>query len=178
MADLSVPPLGQTQTGFAVIVDNTGPVPVDMTSSNHAGGIVGVAEQSDIVRYTWSQPIDPESLVPGWDGGSPTTVTVRISNNGNNDRMRIRDVNNNNLNFGVVQLEQNYVAGTRTFTGSAITMVGNTVTIVLGVPSGVVNTVVAPTPTTWQAATGAYDAAGNACSNATITGSGSPRIDF
>jgi hypothetical protein len=179
MADLSVPPLSQTQTGFTVIIDNTGPVPVDMTSANHVGGIVGVAEQGDIVRYTWSQPIDPESLVSGWNGGSPTTVTVRISNNGNNDRLRIRDAaGNTNLNFGIVRLEQNYVAGTRTFSSSSMTMLGNTVTIVLGVPSGGVNTVVAPTPTTWQADTGAYDAAGNACTNDTITGSGSPRIDF
>ncbi len=83
-----------------------------------------------------------------------------------------------NLNFGHVSLQQNYVPATRDFTGSTITMLGNSVTIVLGTPSGTVNTVTVATPTTWQASNGAYDAAGNACSTATITGSGSPRIDF
>lgn len=177
MADVAVPAHSQTQTGFTVIVDNTGPAPVNMTSANRVGGTVGRAEQGDSVTYTWNEPIDPESLVPGWDGGSPTTVTVRITNNGANDRLRVRGPAGN-LNFGIVRLRKNYVPGTRNFTGSAITMLGNTVAIVLGTPSGTTNIVIVPTPTTWQASAGAYDAAGNPCSNATITGSGSPRIDF
>jgi hypothetical protein len=177
MADLAVPVDSQTQTGFTVIVDNTGPAPVNMTSTNRVGGTVGRAELGDTVTYTWNSPIDPESLLPGWDGGSPTTVTVRIQNFGNNDRLRVRGPAGN-LNFGIVALQKNYVPGTRNFTGSAITMLGNTVTIVLGAPSGTTNLVTVATPTTWQASTGAYDAAGNACSNTTITGSGSPRIDF
>ena len=63
-------------------------------------------------------------------------------------------------------------------TDAGAVLFGNTVTIVLGIPDGAVNTVTVATPTTWQADNGAYDAAGNACSTATITGSGSPRIDF
>jgi hypothetical protein len=177
MADVAVPVHSQTQTGFTVIIDNTGPAPVNMTSANRVGGTVGRAEQGDTITYTWNEPIDPESLVAGWNGGSPTTVTVQIQNRGTNDRLRIRGPAGN-LNFGIVRLQKNYVTATRDFTGSAITMLGNTVTIVLGTPSGTVNTVTVATPTTWQASTGAYDAAGNACSNAIITGSGSPRIDF
>ncbi len=177
MSDVAVPVHSQTQTGYPVIVDNTGPAPVNMTSANRAGGTVGRAEQGDSITYTWNAPIDPESLIPGWDGGSPTTVTVRIANNGNNDRIRIRGASGN-LNFGTVRLEQNYVPARRDFVGSMISMLGNSVTIVLGTPDGATNLITSPTNTTWQADTGAYDAAGNACSNATITGSGSPRIDF
>ncbi|MEO8423168.1 MAG: hypothetical protein ABI595_04560 [Actinomycetota bacterium] len=177
MGDIAVPVHSQTQTGFTVIVDNTGPAPVNMTSANRIGGTIGRAEQGDSITYTWNAPIDPESLLTGWNGGSPTTVTVRITNAGNNDRLRVRGPAGN-LNFGIVRLQQNYVPGMRDFTGSAITMLGNTVTIVLGTPSGTTNLVTVATPATWQASAGAYDAAGNACSNATITGSGSPRIDF
>jgi hypothetical protein len=177
MADLAVPAHSQSQTGFPVIIDNTGPAPVNMTSANRAGGTVGRAEQGDSIAYTWNEAIDAESLLPGWDGGSPTTVIVRIRNNGNNDRLRVRGPAGN-LNFGLVLLQQNYVPGTQDFTDSTITMLGNTVTIVLGPPNGTTNLVTVATPTTWQASAGAYDAAGNACSNATITGSGSPRIDF
>jgi hypothetical protein len=177
MSDVAVPVHSQTQTGFTVTIDNTGPAPVNMTSADRVGGTIGRAEQGDSITYTWNEPIDPESLSPGWDGGSPATVTVRIQNAGTNDRLRVRGPAGN-LNFGTVRLQQNYVPGSRDFTGSTITMLGNTVTIVLGTPSGTVNTITIATPTTWQASIGSYDAAGNPCSNATITGSGSPRIDF
>jgi hypothetical protein len=177
MSDVAVPVHSQTQSGFPVVIDNTAPAPVNFTSTNRPGGVVGRPEQGDSITYTWSTPIDPESLIPGWDGGSPTTVTVRITNNGNNDRVRIRGAAGN-LNFGTAQLQQNYVPGRRDFTGSSITMLGNSVTIVLGAPDGTVNTVTIATPTTWQASNGAYDVAGNACTTGTITGSGSPRIDF
>jgi hypothetical protein len=179
MADVVAPtPNSQTQTGFTVTVDNTVPAPVNMTSANVTGGTVGRAEQGDSITYTWSEPIDPESLVPGWDGGSPTTVTVRLANNGAGDQVRIRSSAGNLNNFGTVFLQQDYISGAGDFTGSAITMLGNAVTIVLGTQSGTTKLVTVATPTTWQASTGSYDAAGNACSNATITGSGSPRIDF
>lgn len=179
MTDLVAPtPNGQTQTGFTVVVDNTAPAPVDMTSANKVGGTVGRAEQGDSITYTWTEPIDPESLIPGWDGGSPTTVTIEIQNKGPNDQLHIEQPVGTTINFGTVTLQQNYAQGTRDFTGSSVTMLGNTVTIVLGTPNGAVNTVTVPTPTGWQASTGAYDLAGNACTNATITGSGSPRIDF
>jgi hypothetical protein len=178
MSDVAVPVHSQTQTGFPVVIDNTAPAPVNFTSTNRPGGVIGRPEQGDSITYTWNSPIDPESLITGWDGGSPATVTVRIRNAGNNDRARLPGATNNNLNFGQVFLQQNYVPATRTFAGSTITLLGNSVTIVLGTASGTVNTVTVASPTTWQASNGAYDAAGNACTTATITGSGSPRIDF
>jgi len=177
MVDVATPANSQTQTGFTVVIGNAAPAPVDMTSANRAGGTVGRAEQGDSITYRWSAPIDPESLMSGWDGGSPTTVTIRIKNMGPNDRLTVEGTAGT-LNFGVVALQQNYAQGTREFAVSAITMIGNTVTIVLGIPSGGVNTVTVATPTTWQGDSGAYDASGNPCSTATITGSGSPRIDF
>ena len=179
MADAVSPtPNAQTQGGFTVVIDNTAPANVDMTSANMPGGTVGLAEQGDSITYTWSELVDPESLVPGWDGGSPTTVTVHIQNAGPNDRLTIRSASGTTLNFGTVFLQQNYAQGSRDFSGSAITMLGNAVTIVLGTPSGAARLVTVPTPTTWAANASAYDAAGNACSATTITGSGSPRIDF
>ncbi len=65
MADLAVPPHAQTQTGFTVTVDNTVPAPVNWTTTNRAGGTVGLAEQGDSVTYTWNEPIDPQSLIAG-----------------------------------------------------------------------------------------------------------------
>ena len=149
-----------------------------MTSANRAGGTIGRAEQGDSVTYTWNEPDRP--------GVAPSRLGRWVAYHGHGPDHEHRAptigsalaVQPANLNFGIVPLQQNYVPGTRDFTGSAITMLGNTVTIVLGHPDGTVNTVTVATPTTWQASNAAYDAAGNPCSTATITGSGSPRIDF
>ncbi len=178
MTDVAAPPNTQTQGGFTVIVENTAPTPVDMTSANKVGGTRGLAEQGDIVTFTFSETMDPESLVPGWDGGSPTTVQVRLRNRGNNDWLVIRTNAGAVLDFGTVVLQQNYVQGSRNFNNSPITMLGNQVTIVMGVEVGTSRLVTVPSPTTWTGDNGAYDAAGNACTTNTITGSGSPRIDF
>ncbi len=178
MADVVAPPNSQTQGGFTVTIDNTAPAPVDMTSANKVGGTAGLAEQGDSMTYTFNEPMDPESLVPGWDGGSPTTVLVRIQNAGRRDRLVVETNAGVLLAFGTVFLQQNYVSGSRNFSNSPITMIGNQVTIVPGVEAGVSRLVTVPSPTTWTADAAAYDAAGNACSAITVTASGSPRIDF
>ena len=82
-----------------------------MTSANEAGGTVGRAEQGDSITYTWNEPIDPESLLPGWNGGSPATVTVRITNDGHQRPPPRPRRPAGNLNFGTVHLQQNYVPG-------------------------------------------------------------------
>jgi hypothetical protein len=181
MSDVAVPVHTQTQTGFTVTVDNTVPVPVQWTAVNKAGGIAGRAEQGDVVTYTWNEPIDPESLIPGWNGGSPTVVTVRLSRGGGNTRFRLRDAaGNTTLPFGTVYLQRNYVNATTMFPNSTITMFGNTVTVVLGAPTtpGNLVTVTQTSTPTWTPNTSAYDAAGNAMSGATITLPGGPRIFF
>jgi hypothetical protein len=181
MADVAVPVHSQTQTGFTVAVDNTVPAPVTWTATNKAGGGVGRAEQGDIVTYTWNEPIDPESLIAGWNGGSPTVVTARLSRGGGNTRFRLRDAaGGTTLPFGTVFLQQNYVNGTTTFPNSTITMLGNTVTVVLGAPSapGNIVTVTQTSTPTWTPSTAAYDAAGNAMAGTTITLPGGPKIFF
>ena len=85
--------------------------------------------------------------LPGWDGGSPTTVTVRIRNMGNNDRLRVRGSGRQQPELRArVSCSRTTFRRRATFTGSTITMLGNTVTIVLGTPSGTVNTVTVATP--------------------------------
>jgi hypothetical protein len=182
MADVVAPtPNAQTQTGFTVTVDNTIPVPVSWTAVNKVGGIAGRAEQGDIVTYTWNEPIDPESLIAGWNGGSPITVTARISNGGGNARFRLRNAAGvTTLPFGTVYLQRNYVNATTLFPNSTITMLGNTVTVILGAPNvpGNINTVTVATTPTWTPSTAAYDAAGNPMSGTAITLPGGPKIFF
>jgi hypothetical protein len=181
MSDIAVPVHTQTQTGFPVVIDNTVPRPVNWTATNKVGGIVGRAEPGDIVTYTWSEPIDPESLVTGWNGGSPITVAARISfNGGGNGRFRIRNAAGTiTLNFGTVYLGQNYVTASVNFMSSTITMLGNTATVVLGTPAAPTTvTVTTPSTAQWRSSAGAYDAAANACAVITVNASGSPKVWF
>jgi hypothetical protein len=66
------------------------------------------------------------------------------------------------------------------FPNTTITMLGNTVTVVLGAPTTPANllTVTVATTPQWTPNTAAYDAAGNPMSGTTITLPGGPRIFF
>ena len=181
MADVATPVHSQTQTGFTVTIDNTTPAPVDWTSTNRAGGTVGLAEPGDSVTYTWNEPIDPGSLVAGWNGGSPITVAARLSFNGGNSRFRVRNAAGTTTlqAFGRVLLGRTYTTASVNFMNSTITMLANSITIVLGTPAAPTTVHVTQTSTaTWSADATAYDAAGNACAATTITVSGSPKVHF
>jgi len=61
------------------ITDTIKPTAVDVQASNTSGGTVGHAEQGDTITYTFSEPINPNSLIPGWDGTGSRDVVVRIN---------------------------------------------------------------------------------------------------
>ena len=181
MSDIAVPVHTQTQAGFPVVIDNIVPRPVDWTATNKVGGIAGRAEPGDIVTYTWSEPIDPSSLIAGWNGGSPVIVVAWISRNGGgNDRLRILNTaGTTTLTFGTVFLGQSYVTRSVNFTNSSVTMLGNTVTVVLGTPSAATTVTAAAASTAqWRGDAGAYDAAANACATITVNAAGSPKVWF
>ena len=62
---------------FSVTVDNTVPVATDVQTTNVGGGTNGEAETGDTITFTYSEILDPYSILAGWDGSS-TTVTVRL----------------------------------------------------------------------------------------------------
>ena len=67
-------------------VDNTAPTASNVQAVNVAS-TVGQAELSDTITYTFSEPIDPQSILAGWTGAS-TNVVVRL-NNANPDTVTI-----------------------------------------------------------------------------------------
>lgn len=171
---------GGTTTGFTVTVDNTVPAASDVQTANNAGGVAGKAETSDSITFTFSEPIDPSTIVSGWDGSGSQTVTVHLVQNGTSDRVEIFDSTNaTQLAFGAVQLgDKGYTTTNRTFTTSTLTMSGSTFTVVLGTPSGAVGTVATTSTMQWAPLAGATDWAGNACSTATANESGAADIEF
>jgi len=162
---------------FPVVVDNTAPAGADIQALN-GGTTPGRAEAGDLVRFTYTEPLDPDSVLGGW-GGEATTVTVRITDNNGGDRIQVRDISGSPLPLGTAFLTQTgYVTTTRDFTGSTMQLIGSVVVLTLGTPSGATGTVASPTNATWTPSSSAYDPAGNATSTTGVTESGAGDVQF
>ena len=170
-----------TETGYSVTVDNTGPSASDVQTANKAGGVAGRAESGDSITLTFSEPIEPDSVLAGWTG-SATSVTLQLLNQsgGGGDRVQVWDAANTaQLPLGMVRLARNdYTTGAVTFTGSTMTMSGNSITVVLGTPSGAVGTVTTASTMQWTPDATPTDRAGNVCSTTAVSESGAADIEF
>jgi hypothetical protein len=171
-----------TQSGYTVIVDNTAPSASDIQTTNKSGNTVGKPELGDSAIYTFSEPIDPNSILAGWTG-TAISVVARITNVANDPFTVFNAANTIQLPLGSINLGHNdYVSSSATFgaTGTASTMVqsGNTITVTLGTASGGPTTAASTSSMIWTPSASAYDRAGNAESTATRTETGSADKEF
>jgi len=170
-----------TQAGFSVTVDNTRPSGTDVQTTN--AGVAGQPGIGDTITYTFSEPIDPDSILTGWTGGS-TSVVVRIAQNAGGDRVIIRTAANSaQLPFGTVNLVGlSYVTANRDFgasgTPSSMVIVGNAIVITLGTASGAVGTESVAAAMVWTPVTGAHDRAGLTCQTTAATEATPLDLDF
>ncbi|HEY2604329.1 MAG TPA: hypothetical protein VGI67_22410 [Thermoleophilaceae bacterium] len=164
-------------SSFSVTVDNTAPTASSSTTANGTGN-TGQPEAGDTIVLTFSQQMDPFSILSTWSGPS-TPIVVRISNTGGAAHDFISFWNSTNttqLPLGSIDLGRaGYVNTGATITfgasGTASTMVQAVavVTVTLGTPSTTANRVINTTPLTWTPSTTATDLAGNAVSGAAVT---------
>jgi hypothetical protein len=183
--------------GGTATVDSVVPTATDVQSAN-GGTTVGRAEEKDSITYTFSEPIDPQSILAGWNG-TATNVVVRIYDNGilglstGNDELVVYNAANTaQLPVGSVNLGRgDYVAGLlggainfgASGTKSTMAMSGNSITIAFGT-QGAEGILVGPTTAAgtgamvWTPVATPYDRAGNAMSTATATQSGAARKNF
>jgi hypothetical protein len=163
---------------FSATVENTAPAGTDVQTAN-GGATVGRAEAGDLLTLTFSETIDPNSILAGWNGAA-TTVTVHIANNPTGDRLTIRDAANAaSLPLGTIHLtDTGYVTTNTDFTSSTMVRVGNAIRFTLGTPSGAVGTVTTAWPMTWTPSATATDSAGNACSTVIVTETGGADVEF
>jgi hypothetical protein len=179
-----------------VTLDDVVPTAIDVQSAN-GGATVGRPEEKDSITYTFSEPIEPQSILAGWTGAS-TNVVVRIVDNGvlglptGNDELFVYNAaNTEKLPFGPVNLgggeyAAGLLGGSINFgaTGTKTTMVmsGNTVKITFGTQGaeGIVgpSTTGAATTMVWSPVATPYDRAANPMSTATATESGGARKNF
>lgn len=184
----------QLQSGYSVTIDNTTPTATGISTGNASGGNHGYAEIGDTITFTFSERIDPYSIVSGWNGTSSTNVVVELIDGGcglllcSNDSFKIYNSSYSaTLPFGTVNLGSGSYYGCAGLgllclydptsfgaTGTPSTMVQstNSITITLGTRSGgngSVNDVGSNTDMTWDSATTPYDGAGNAATGNNYT---------
>lgn len=177
--------LTDTLTG-SVTADVTAPAASTVTTANRSGGNTGRAEQGDSATVTFSEAIEPDSILDGWDG-TTTNVQVAIVDGGGgaNDLLRVYDTGAFDLAgflpIGTFELGRaDYLSSSYSVFGlssadgtpSTMTLSGRTLTIVLGsldsggVPSAAGNGAERYTPVATLT-----DLAGNASGTTAISGS-------
>jgi chitinase len=162
-------------------VDNTAPAPLDIQTTN-AGGTAGRIEANDTLRFTWTEPVSPASLLAGWTGASQA-IRVQITDAFTQDTLQVlNSTGTATLPFGGVaadiKLRANFVSATAVFNATMVQS-GSEITITLGTRrSGTVRTNTTAIAMTWRGSATATDLAGNASTTVTISETGTVDLDF
>jgi len=173
-----------TTTSYSVTVDNTAPHAAGIQSANVSGGTAGEPESGDAVTFTYSEPIDPSTVLSGWSGGAQPVVVEIIDGGGSNDKLEVLNASTMaQLPLGTVDLgRKDYVTKTTTFgaSGTQATMAlsGSAITVTLGTSSATAGTAAGTGTLTWTPSSAVTDAAGNASSTAAVAESGAADKDF
>lgn len=167
---------------FPVVFDNTAPTATNIQTGN-GGGTNGLAQAGDTIVYSFSEAIDPYTIVNNWNGTSPQAMRVRVINGGaGNDTVQLWNPGGTaQLPVGTINLGRNDYSsvGTTAFNSSTMVLSGSTLTVTLGgAPTGGTLTQAGGNGSMiWTPVTTATDLAGNAMSNAPRTETGTDR-DF
>ena len=104
------------------VVDNTAPTASDVQTTNVGGRHPGPAGERRH-GHLHLQRADPDDVDPGRLERTATAVTVRINNQGGNDRLEVWDAANTAklpLTSTFLGLNNNYVTGDSTFNGTMV----------------------------------------------------------
>jgi signal peptidase I len=171
----------RTRTGYTVTVDGVVPTAADVNATNTSGGTQGKPETGDTYTLTFSERIDPYSVINGWTG-APRSVYLVIQRTPPNNTITVWPDGSGPLSLGqVVTDKDRYTDDYVYFTGSTMTQTGSTISVVLGTPSsGAVKTITDTSPgrLTWNPSGTPYDAAGNPMSTASLIEGGQNDLDF
>jgi signal peptidase I len=177
--------LTDTLTG-SVTADIAAPAASTVTTTNRSGGNTGRAEQGDSATVTFSEAIEPESILAGWDGGARDVQAAIVDGGGSaNDVLRVYDTGTFDvaryLPIGTFELGRaDFLSGSWSVFGlssangtpSTMTLSGRTLTIVLGsLDSGSVPSANANASERYTPVATLTDLAGNASGTTAVTGS-------
>jgi chitinase len=154
-----------TSTANTFTVDTVKPTAAAIAAANKGGTgtTAGKLDAGDTITFTFSEAIDPTSILSGWNGAS-TAVRVRFNAGAPNDTFTVLDSSGGTtVKLGTVTANGDYVLLTTTITSS--TMVrsadGKSVIVTLGTPSNVSSSAVTAKNMSWAPVAGPKDLAGN-----------------
>jgi hypothetical protein len=160
-------------TSTVFVIDKTMPTATGLTTTN--AGTARRLEMGDTYTLTYSEAVNPTSIIAAWNGATTQNVVVKVTNSGTNDKLTVYASNGTTqLPLGTVALKRgDYVTGAMTFgltgTASTLTMSGTSLTIRLGNPSGTPATAAAAANATWTPSALVTDLAGNAAATTVYT---------
>ncbi|HET8949162.1 MAG TPA: Ig-like domain-containing protein [Solirubrobacteraceae bacterium] len=181
---VSVDTLGNQSTSATVTayVNNLGPTGTDVQGTN--GGVNDKLDTGDTVVFTYSEAINPSSILAGWTTGT-AAIRVRVNNTGGSDSMEFYDAANTTplglLAAGTaLSINIDHVTAPTLFNGT-IARSGSTVTVTIGslISGAVTANPKGKNAMVWQTNSQATSlATGKPVLPQTITESGASDIDF
>ncbi|HEX8119848.1 MAG TPA: Ig-like domain-containing protein [Solirubrobacteraceae bacterium] len=176
---------GNTTTSLLVTnrrVDNTAPTAVDVQTTN-GGTTPGRIDTGDAIVFTYSEQVDPGTLVAGWNGTGTTPVTIHVDNKATNDHIVVFNAGNTAAiplidSGNWLVLGRDYASSNAVFSGT-LAQSGATVTLLFGAyQSGGLGTPGGTPSMTWNPNASVLDFAGNATSTASVGEQGGADTDF
>jgi hypothetical protein len=154
-------------------IDNTAPVPTDVTLANGAGSIAKQVDAGDTVTITYSEQLDATTFCSSWTNAgtqSLSDVTVAIANAGGTDTLTV-STGSCSFRLGSI-VPGDYVNANTSFSSSTIVWEPGTrqLTITIGTfDSGTIRTNQSAAKPTYTPDAGLADLAGNSMSTSKFT---------
>lgn len=169
-----------TSTAHTFTVDTIAPTATNIAAAN-GGATAGKVEAGDVITFSYSEPIDPATVLAGWSGAS-TAVQVRVTAGVlAPDPFTVLDGSGGTtVHLGTVQTNGDYVTTTATFAATMARSGDHTsVVVTIGASQGGVMSLfaVGAQNMTWTVDAAVKDLAGNAVTTTSITESASD-VDF
>ena len=170
--------LNSTTVSGSVSVDNSGATATNIQTTN--GSIAGRPQVGDTITFTFSEPMDPDSLLPGWNG-STTNVLSGFQDASGGDQFQVWNTDfDTQVRLGTVSMGRtDFTTSQLGFLTSTMTLSGNVLTVTLGgTVYGTVTTVGGTGTMRWTPSASAQDVAGNAMSTTALNEPGTADRDF
>ncbi len=164
----------------SLTIDNTAPTAANVQAAN-GGATAGLIEPGDSLTLSWSEPIAPATVLPGWDGSSQA-IRMRIADIAANDQLDFYDgAGSTRLNLVTtaadLKLGANFVTSDAEF-NATMARSGNSITITLGSQISGSLAQAAVGTMTWRPSASATDIFGNPASTVLRTETGAADVDF
>jgi hypothetical protein len=174
---------GNTGTSAAstFTVDATKPTATSISAANKggAGTTAGKLGSGDTISFTYSEAVDPTSVLGAWNGAS-TAVRVRFTAGLPNDTFTVLDSSGGStIKLGTVTTNGDFVSLTTNVASTMTRSVdGTSIVVTLGTPSYVSLVAVGAKNMSWSVGSGIKDAAGNVITTPATRSETDSDVDF